>query len=231
MPLGEQERIAVERRALDLIRIRIDHDFLVYYAAIIGTFEQKPFQLHNQISNAVTHIARALNADDLPSAESELGKADVHIERAIRDALKIFIARMRERITHLVMRIEGHHGILHRPFQVSIREIEKERTALYKDETQGKHAIGPRFQTIANSLVVLEDQMREHYVLYSEVRYKFGTFLRASWGVLSIISVGILGSLIASVLFALAFPNALDVKPFVMKLFGIENVHNSPAKE
>lgn len=91
MALDAKDKNKIKKTVLALIENDLGHqlDRFVAYARYFGNKNKSPAQVANEARNAVTHLSRAMQANDINTANSEIALAEKHIERAKRDALKI----------------------------------------------------------------------------------------------------------------------------------------------
>jgi hypothetical protein len=79
MALTEEERSAILLLVENIILEDFQKEFQAIYAYAVTALDKVPEQINNEISNALTHIARALNADNNDGAQQALLQAQCRI--------------------------------------------------------------------------------------------------------------------------------------------------------
>src|SRR5579875_3001772 len=98
MPMPDADRQAVLARIGTILECDIHGRLQDFYAGAVALTEKQPDQVNNEVRNAVTHMARAYCADTRAAADQQLNQAVSHIERAMRDCLKLSVIELHDRI-------------------------------------------------------------------------------------------------------------------------------------
>ena len=204
MAISEGERGAVLDKVATVLREQIHDQFVDFYAAAVSLTERQPDQVNNEIRNALTHLSRSLAVDDYAQANSEIDRACNHIDRAMRDAIKLAVFELRDRIHSACAEIRLVHGVLDTPFLVRRENLTDQRKALIKLETEGSKDVMAGFVQLFIDARSLEDDLIKAYdVTYGRIsKAKAWTiwFRRQIKGIVLGLAVGIMGSLIYTIL-------------------------------
>lgn len=138
-------------------------DFLDIYGTTISITEMHPEQVNNEIRNALTHIARALVDEQADEVADNIEKAKAHIERAKRDCLKLSIIAKRDQIRAVIVHIEMVEGALPRNLKRRLVSLERQRKAIFRQETNGSHQVGALLETLLVDTLELEEQLLEQF--------------------------------------------------------------------
>lgn len=92
---------SIEAAVLGVIRQDFYNDFMDVYGLVVATAEVHPEQANNEIRNAISHLARALEQGTGPGASEQVQKARAHStglsETALRSFLSVSIEKFQER--------------------------------------------------------------------------------------------------------------------------------------
>ncbi|MCG8029242.1 MAG: hypothetical protein N0E59_18230 [Candidatus Thiodiazotropha taylori] len=228
MPLSDEEQQNVQKAVEDVILKDYFDDFLDVYGTTISIAESHPEQINNEIRNALTHLARAYEADNLSTSNSNIQQARAHIERAKRDSLKLSIITKRDQIHSEIFRIEVIEGAVPRPLKTKIRNIEKARRGAFRKETQGE-SVTTILEEILVDALELEDQLLTQYQDPGTITPKLKQYWIKTARFAGKASLAIVLSIIAGVLVLLALP---ENSTFVVEgREVISDLISSPAEE
>lgn len=111
-------------------------EFVDICALTVSITESYPEQSNNEIRNALTHLARALEIEKSEEMLTQVNKAKDHIERGKKDCLKMCIIEMHGRIRSMLATIEFKEGIIPNKFNIRTIDLEKRRKEAAIKETR-----------------------------------------------------------------------------------------------
>lgn len=189
----------------------IGHDLAEYYgAALFYGGNLKPEQPNNELRNALNHMARALEAADVASAQEDLGKAAGHIERAKRDSLKLATIGLFDEIRGILGNAALYNGGVPPALSVRRSELNGSRRDIYAAESAGYR--GTTLQMLklyAESDAFLKELQELYPAVNSKRRWRMRLYhIRNHFLSYAIaFGLGVAGSLTASYLWENYYPS------------------------
>ena len=178
-------------------------DFTKYFALLVSLTEAIPLQVSNQVRNAFTHLARADQATDIAVVDTQVQLAIGHLERGIRDCLKLCVVFQHERIEGLLASVRFKYGFVTPALANSRRIIVSERQTILEDETRGHDDVATRYETLFEQMVNIEEQIHQHYDDIKNISNRYTRFFLRyfrvwAWPLLVVIG-GVLGQLLRTI--------------------------------
>ncbi len=171
--------------------------FNKHYAYTITIAQTLPLQVNNEIRNAVSHLARAHEAEDGETRDRQAQKALDHLERASRDCLKVALLKTIENVDKLRSKALHQYGYVPKNLNVTLHELGKDYKQLLLDEAaSGSGDIISRYEHLLERYLQLEESINKEYDGISALEsahHRKITFLKA-W--LIAVSAGLAASLI-----------------------------------
>lgn len=118
--------------AIEDVLLKKYPDFNNAYAYLSLLATKFPEGINNEIRNSLSHLARAMLAENDDQLKTEVTRANNHIERATRDSLKTTLSIMLLRFDRMFELLEKHGKSLTRPMMEELRAIKQAK----KDITQ-----------------------------------------------------------------------------------------------
>ena len=223
---------AAERRLLlasvaTLLETEIHGQFLELYAAAVSATEKHPEQVNNELRNALTHIARAVSVPDLETANGELEKALSHIERAKRDAVKIAVIFLRDRIAEACGDIKRLNGSIETGFLVRRDVITRKRKLLLKREAKG-HQVLNEFIELYLETDDLNDELHSVLALTTKLRPRWQYWLHSMRRQFVAGAVGVMLGVMACMIYAVVAPDNAAFGNNIRKALHFHIVSGSP---
>lgn len=190
--LNEDDRAREISRALNFYLDR----FTLYLATTISITESIPDEANNQLRNALTHLARANQANDAAALNKEVASAIAHFERANRDCLKVSIIKARDAMDQAVTNVRFFRGSLTPKIEDMIKELKEIRRRGHIAETRGDETQTKMLEEILRLTLAITDEIHQHYQVSSKNPSKLRKFWH-KWGRLLLLVLAVLiGTLI-----------------------------------
>ncbi|MCR6644926.1 MAG: hypothetical protein NVV62_10660 [Terricaulis sp.] len=225
MALTTDERQSVVDQIAEILLHDVFEELHVYYAESLAATERHVEQANRELRDGVTHLGRALMADDASTAQVQIGKARDHIERAKRDCLKTTIAYADQRLVHMFHEVRVQRGRVDQEFIIARRNLRKQRQAVYKSESRGENDVTTRLLAMTNSFAELETKVIAEYDLPDKrlpwFRHPF-RHVRSLWFRFMLpFLVGVCISLVAGLILILVIPDPAGFSASVRAIFGL----------
>jgi hypothetical protein len=137
MPLTARERSSVLSEIGHALTRDVHDELLPFFAAAVSLTESLPEQVNNELRNALTHFARSLQADTKAAAQRDVEKGHGHLDRAKRDALKLSILTLHDRIQVALAEVVMRMGTVNAAFTVRRDRLTGLRQSVFLAEAQG----------------------------------------------------------------------------------------------
>lgn len=168
MALTEEERSVILSLAKNIILEDFQKEFQEIYAYAVTALDKVPEQINNEISNSLTHIARALDADNTDDAHKALIQAQGHIERARRDCLKLAIIDLHEKIKSDFINIELNEGAVPVSLKLCAQTLEKQAIRAREAESKGDSRTADNLAGIFAGYKIFRDDIHLTFALPSK---------------------------------------------------------------
>lgn len=178
MPLSDIERLDVQSRAIALILNDFGQDFQDIYSYAVTVLELAPEQANNEIRNGLNHLVRAITAENIELANTNLGQAEGHFERARRDCLKLAVIHLHEQAKSDMLSIERIEGALPMTLRMRLKTIEHSGYEARRAEARGDSGTTDLYATVMASLGQFRDDLAAQHTFPSRTR---GWISRQFW--------------------------------------------------
>lgn len=168
--MGEAEKQEVCARIISIIEDDYHQRLTSVYATTVALAEKQPEQVNNEIRNALNHIARALDAPTKDAADAEIRLSIAHLERGIRDCLKLSIVYIREKLDSMVLAVEFIEGSLPIAYKKRLSDLGKERRKALRAESKGEQGVTDIFVNLLNDCFDLETEILNTYAYVGKWR-------------------------------------------------------------
>jgi hypothetical protein len=178
MPMSDEEQRDIFARARTLILVDFHQEFQHLYSYAITVLELAPDQANNEIRNALNHIARAMCADSVESANENLRQSKGHIDRAKRDCIKLANIHLHEQIKSDLLNIEAVEGAV--PFSIKQRlsTLEHRGAAARRAEANGDPDVVDSLADVFADLKGFRDDIHQQYAVPNKIVAQWKRFLR-----------------------------------------------------
>ena len=212
------EKENIGRVILSIIETEFQGNLSEIVSITTGLTENIPDQINNEIRNFLNHLARAYTASSIEVADADISKARGHLERATRDCLKIAIINRRIVLNNIVDSIEDRDGVVPAPIRTSMKKITLERTRILAAEARGDEFISDEMTSLLIKCNELYEYLIENKNVPNGILRARSRIWRSIKRVSPVLLIGIVGSLIAAVIFAYTFPESTAVRDLVKSL-------------
>ena len=178
-----------------------------FYAIAVALTELHPDQVNNEVRNAVAHLGRALSADSPESAQSQLRQARNHVSRAKRDAIKLAVLELHDRIQDVCAEISAVYGSIDIAYLVRRDTLTSKRKELLRAEINGDDNVVEGYVEMFNMSDELESDLIRDFHLKQKRISRFERLLHRLKRQVLGVAAGVAIGLAASALFAVFFPD------------------------
>ncbi|MBV9511776.1 MAG: hypothetical protein JO303_16005 [Caulobacteraceae bacterium] len=177
----------------------IHGQLMEFYATAVSLAEKHPEQVNNEVRNAVTHLARALTLDEAGAANHEIELAKAHVSRATRDAIKLAVLELHDRIQDACAEIKYLHGTLDPTFMVRRDDLTSKRKKVLRDEINGDPGVIEQFVQLFNEADELEKDLVGAANLKRKLnpkwRRRVHTIRSNGWTIVGALAIGVIAGL------------------------------------
>jgi hypothetical protein len=229
MPMNHSERDEILAEIGIILQEDIHGQLMDFYAAAVSLNEKQPEQVNNELRNAITHFARAISEETKQHADEQILKARSHIDRAKRDAIKLSLIALRDRIARICGEIKLINGSIDSAFVLRRDGLTARRREALRKEINGDSDVLEHFIRLFNDADQLElDLLNTFNITENRIpKWKFWILAlrKQAFGVLGGILIGIL----AAAIFAVAAPDATGFGWSVRKVLNLPSEHQKTA--
>lgn len=210
MAMTDEEQQEILSQVAGILREDIHGDLMDFYAAAVALTEKHPDQVNNEVRNAVAHLGRALVAESTVEAVGDIRQARSHISRAKRDAIKLAVIELHDRIQDACREIRDINGSIDLPFLVRRDELTRRRRQLLRSEINGAEDVVDGYVQMFNLSDELEFDLVQAYDLKEKRVPRWRRLVYKWWRAFVALVVGVVIGLIGAIIFAVLWPNAED---------------------
>ena len=167
MALSDEQQRDILARITDIILRDFHTDFEDIYSYAVTVLELAPEQANNEVRNALNHIARALLAGEMVSADENLLQAKGHIERAKRDCVKLAVIHLHEQAKSDLLSVEMTEGAVPMSVKARLRTIERAGAAARRAEADGEQDILDKYGAVLADLKEFREDNNARFSLPS----------------------------------------------------------------
>lgn len=191
---------------MQILTVDVADELHTFYAEVVAAAEKHPEQANKELRDAVTHMGRALGADDYSRAEEQLRQARGHVERAKRECLKMALVFADDRLRRLCQEVRLEHGRVGANYLTRRKNLRTTRREIFRVESHGGNDITLRLLRLVNDFAELEDDLITEYSMPDKrlrwyrmpSRYVLSFWRRFLWPIIFGIVIGVVGILVAA---------------------------------
>jgi hypothetical protein len=217
--MTEEEKLAVLRRVGEVLAAELHGNFMDFYATAVALTETQPDQVNNEVRNAVTHLGRALIAGSEKEAHDQIRLGRAHIERATRDAIKLSVLELTDRIHDACEEIKLRTGTIGAPFIARRDQVTAKRKKVLRAEIDGDPDVIQLFVELFNDADQLEADLTSEFNLKKHLtppwRRAIVRFRRSIWGAFAAVMIGLIAGIILMIIFPDGFGPSNAVRHFL----------------
>lgn len=181
MALSQQERDAVLRRIGEFLEGEFARVLSHYYARTVAYADKHPQNINNELRNAITHMSRALVADNVLAADQEMAAAERHVERFKRDCLKVAVVYAGKNAGELIKRAELGFGKVDPNLMVASAAVVTRRYQIMIQEVLGDSHSVEKWEALLLDVERIRDRVISSYQLLDHGKYRLPLFLVRTW--------------------------------------------------
>ena len=181
MALSAAERDAVINFIISFIEGEFGRVLTHYYAAGVAYSARHPSNINNELRNALTHMSRALAADDYGAAEKELTAASRHIERFKRDCLKVAVIYSGRNASQMLRHAEITYGRVDPNLALEVFSLATRKYQVLASEVLGDDHAAAKWETLFLDIERLREKALQSYRLLDTRKYWFPLLFIRLW--------------------------------------------------
>jgi len=180
----------------------------LYYAEGVAYSSKHPENINNELRNALTHLARALNAQEMDEAQFNMDAASRHIERFKRDCLKVAVVYSGRDLNGLISRAYRRFRGVDPNVTVEASKLVRRRVGAALKEAIGIEQSTPTWEALARDIGKLRERVYDLYPSLDSSNHLIPLWAYQSWDIFKSITGAIGAAVIAGILLMIFFPNA-----------------------
>jgi hypothetical protein len=207
MALTAQERAVVEAYIYKFLQADFFDTLSRYYAEGVAYSSKHPQNINNELRNALTHLARALNAPNMKDAQENMDSAGRHIERFKRDCLKVAVIYSGKDTNDLINHAYRRFKDIDPTLTVESSRIVRRRVSVTVKEAIGIEASVPAWEALALDIGKLRERVIALYPSLDPKKRIIPLWVWRGWDWFTWFVGALIIAVIAAFILLLLFPN------------------------
>jgi hypothetical protein len=207
MALTAQERAVVEAYIHKFLQTDFLETLTRYYAEGVAYSSKHPQNINNELRNALTHLARALNAPDMNDAQDNMDAAGRHIERFKRDCLKVAVIYSGKDANNLISFAYRRFKGVDPTLTVEASRIVRRRVKATIKEAVGIEQSVPTWEALALDIGKLRERVYALYPSLDPTKRRIPLWIWQGLYWFNSVAGALVIALIAAFILLLIFPN------------------------
>jgi len=207
LPLTQPEREEVSARIIHFLQDEFAPVLSKYYALGVSLSNRHPQNINNELRNAMTHMARALNAVEIGVARDELDAAMRHTERFKRDCLKVAVIYAGRDANNKIRHVEAIYHRLSPHVHIECANITRQRYGVIIDEVFGDQHSAEKWEALLLRIEKLREELIHEYPLLDPKKFRIIWPLAILWRYFSTISGFVAVAILTAAIGAAAIPH------------------------
>ena len=210
MALLPEERAEVVAFIVTFLEGEFSRVLSHYYAAGVAYSSRHPSNINNELRNALTHMARALTADNMEAAKKDMAAAGRHIERFKRDCLKVAVIFAGQNVSQMIRHAEVTYSRFDPNLALEVLALTKRKYLILADEILGDADAAAKWEDLYLDIEKLRERILSSYRLLDTRKYWFPLALLYAWRGIKWTSTAIGIAIIGMALWAVIVPDPVS---------------------
>jgi hypothetical protein len=207
MALTAQERAVVESYIIKFLQTDFIDTLSLYYAEGVAYSSRHPQNINNELRNALTHLARALNAPSMHEAQDNMDSAGRHIERFKRDCLKVAVIYSGKDVNNLLTHAHRRFKGVDPSLTIEASKIVRSRVDATIKEAIGIEQSVPTWEALALRIGQLRERIFALYPSLDPKKIWLPLWAYKLWDIFKFVTASLVLGVLAGIILLALIPD------------------------